>query len=118
MTAADWAHSTAGGNWVSENRTRATVSRAVTALREIGIELAEPCGLVAIDPHTLYAEIGSIVINDDGTIDAVTAVDATADQAAEVVRQAKIARLSGPTGVGWQYADGLGWVCSVFEPPN
>lgn len=118
MTAPDWAHSTAGGNWLSEKRTRAAVSRAVTALREIGIELAEPCGLVTIDPHTLYAEIGSLVINDDGTIDAVTAEDATVEQVNEVVRQAKAARLAGPAGIGWQYADGLGWVCSVFEPPN
>ncbi|RJO71435.1 hypothetical protein D5S18_25015 [Nocardia panacis] len=94
------------------------IPRTLAALSELGIVMAEPCGRVAIDPATLYAEIGCLIVNYDGTVEVVAADDATVEQQVELIRQARIARIDGPTGVGWRGVDGLGWVCSVFEPPR
>lgn len=118
MSAPEWYRPAGGGYGVSETRTHTAVSRTVAALRQIGIELSEPVGHVAVDPVTLYAEIGSLVIADDGSILAVPAEDATTEQIGEVLRQAKAARISGPVGAWWKHEPGFGYVCSVFEPPN
>ncbi|WP_146099159.1 hypothetical protein [Nocardia nova] len=118
MSAPEWHRSSGGGFGVSETRTYTVVSRMVAALRELGIELTEPVGRVTVDPVTLYADIGSLIILETGTVLAVPAEDATTEQMGEVVRQAKAARISGPVGAWWKYEHGLGHVCSVFEPPN
>lgn len=118
MSAPEWHRAVSGGQDVFGTPTHVAVSNTVAALRDLGIEIIGPIGRVAVDPDTLYAEIGSLIIDHAGTIYVVPTEDATTEQIGEVVRQAKAARITGPVGAGWARDDELGHVCSVFEPPN
>ncbi len=89
------------------------VVNKIDALAALDITIGEPCGNVTIDGR--WAEIGAVIIYDDGQVRAVPCLGTTSGQIRAVVTHAEIAKANGPEGSWWVHIDGLGWVMAVFE---
>lgn len=92
------------------------VADYLTALGDLGIVMGEPFGYVSVDPDCRYFRIGTIVIYDDGTIEAIRCINATATQVGEVLRQAESALFADRTDPMWRRVSGAGWEASILEP--
>ena len=107
---------TSEGSALSEPLNDVTVDY-VTAFAEVDVEIADPDGYVTVDMACTYAEIGYIAVWDTGGVTAVPAINASAEQVGEIVRQAELALLDGVTDdPWWRRIPDLGWQCVILEP--
>lgn len=82
----------------------------------MGIEVGSAQSGVALDASGRYMRIGFVAIYDDGLIEAVSYLGATAPQIGEIIRQAELASITGPVGRHWQRINGQGWETAILEP--